>query len=175
MGDECAICLTEHIQEEEKCINSCGHSFCKACIDNWFNQGKKICPLCRQEIQYFENKDEKYRIVYKSPRSPRRTQAMNVHVIQVDRRVLNTFKLATITLTFVIMSQMFLSNSLHHYKNQLVDRLNGCMKNVTHLSSVIYDNHMIDTMGMDEVLVMSENDEMGYCSFPNYYLNKCFT
>ncbi len=173
--NECAICLTENINQEEKCINNCGHIFCKSCIDSWFDQGKNICPLCRQEIQYFENKDEKYRIIYKSPQSPRRTQSLNLHLMQVDRRILNSFKLATLTLSFVIISQLFLVNKLHHYKSELTDSLNSCINNITDLSTIINDNHMINTLDMENTLVLSENDEMRYCSFPIYYLNKCFT
>ena len=80
-----------------------------------------------------------------------------------------------LTLSFVIISQLFLVNKLHHYKSELTDSLNSCINNITDLSTIINDNHMINTLDMENTLVLSENDEMRYCSFPNYYLNKCFT
>ena len=52
--DECAICLNE-IPAIDKCINDCGHSFCKSCIDTWFDRGKNDCPICRHPIIYFNH------------------------------------------------------------------------------------------------------------------------
>jgi len=48
--DECAICLNE-IPEIDKCINDCGYSFCKSCIDTGLIGVKMIVPYV--DIQSF--------------------------------------------------------------------------------------------------------------------------
>lgn len=46
---DCAICL----EENETIKTSCGHFFCKDCIEEW-NKTKTTCPLCRQTF-YLDN------------------------------------------------------------------------------------------------------------------------
>ena len=53
MDNSCYICLIQYIPVEQKCITNCNHSFCKSCLDTWFDEGKNSCPICRQIIQYF--------------------------------------------------------------------------------------------------------------------------
>ena len=61
--EPCAVCL-EEIDYEEECKNSCGHSFCKACIDNWLDQenniidGTKSFPEFRQYMIENFGRDE---------------------------------------------------------------------------------------------------------------------
>ncbi|OAV86768.1 hypothetical protein PTTG_29738 [Puccinia triticina 1-1 BBBD Race 1] len=46
---ECAVCFDElsgKKPEEIKTLSKCGHSFCTACINNWFKL-KSTCPICR--------------------------------------------------------------------------------------------------------------------------------
>ncbi len=40
----CVICM-DTIENEKK-LDKCGHSFCSICIDNYFNNVKKQCPIC---------------------------------------------------------------------------------------------------------------------------------
>jgi hypothetical protein len=42
--DDCAICL-DSIANEKK-LDKCGHSFCRTCIDDYFQKVKKVCPVC---------------------------------------------------------------------------------------------------------------------------------
>ena len=53
----------QDIIENEKCINNCGHCFCKPCLDGWLNTGKYTCPMCIQPIQYFKHNSENYRLI----------------------------------------------------------------------------------------------------------------
>ncbi len=46
MTDECAICLEELTDKYEI---ECKHSFHTKCIVNWFRNGNKECPLCRDK------------------------------------------------------------------------------------------------------------------------------
>ena len=36
---DCSICLNEEIEDLDKCMNNCGHIFCKSCLDTWLNRG----------------------------------------------------------------------------------------------------------------------------------------
>ena len=61
--NECSICLKEEIPEGNKCITNCSHNYCKECLDQWFDQGKTSCPICRQQIQYFTHQSSDTRVI----------------------------------------------------------------------------------------------------------------
>ena len=61
--ENCTICLNT-INSDDICTLSCNHSFCKNCLDTWFNQGKNTCPMCRNNINYFSHNSENIRIIY---------------------------------------------------------------------------------------------------------------
>ena len=42
--DRCAICLDDCV--EIKQLDKCGHTFCTACIDYYFQTVKPQCPCC---------------------------------------------------------------------------------------------------------------------------------
>ena len=47
---ECPVCYAP----ETKCKLVCGHSFCYQCINHWYQEfGKRTCPMCREDIQFF--------------------------------------------------------------------------------------------------------------------------
>ncbi|CAH2033979.1 unnamed protein product [Thlaspi arvense] len=47
-GVECCVCLCGFKEEEEVSeLVSCKHFFHRACLDNWFGNNHKTCPLCR--------------------------------------------------------------------------------------------------------------------------------
>ena len=46
-GLKCSICLDIL---EEPVQAPCEHTFCKTCIQNWLDQGKRSCPVDRQEL-----------------------------------------------------------------------------------------------------------------------------
>ena len=49
---QCPICLSNirHVCE----LDLCGHVYCTACIDRWFEKHDS-CPLCRQSYIVFQN------------------------------------------------------------------------------------------------------------------------
>ena len=65
----CIICLGDDISSENMCFTDCSHMFCKDCLDEWLDQGKKTCPMCRETIRYFKNEDIQYRVVVQNERS----------------------------------------------------------------------------------------------------------
>eukprot|EP00122_Pirum_gemmata_P008959 Pgem_evm1s8276 len=42
----CSICLENELDNPH--VTSCGHLFCRCCIDNWLNRNHRNCPLCKQ-------------------------------------------------------------------------------------------------------------------------------
>jgi len=46
---DCAICLNEINVGAKIAILPCNHVFNLGCIENWFNQNKSTCPLCRTD------------------------------------------------------------------------------------------------------------------------------
>ena len=55
--EQCTICFNT-ITEENLCTTNCNHSYCKSCLDTWFNRGEKTCPICRTDIEYINHKSE---------------------------------------------------------------------------------------------------------------------
>ena len=58
----CSICL-EKLNEDCKIITNCNHLFCENCIEEWFNNQKYSCPICRSDIKYYYNKKNKTKIL----------------------------------------------------------------------------------------------------------------
>eukprot|EP00118_Oscarella_pearsei_P000386 m.4827 g.4827 ORF g.4827 m.4827 type:complete len:979 (+) comp11353_c0_seq1:174-3110(+) len=43
--EECSICLSAIVGNDDVKILSCGHKFCRGCIDQWFKE-RPVCPSC---------------------------------------------------------------------------------------------------------------------------------
>lgn len=48
--NECSICLDTQDDKNETVIGRCKHLFHKKCIDQWIDNGKETCPLCRSHL-----------------------------------------------------------------------------------------------------------------------------
>ncbi|KDO71313.1 hypothetical protein CISIN_1g048466mg [Citrus sinensis] len=46
-GESCCVCLSRLKQGDEMRVLPCLHRFHRACVDRWFNEWTKTCPLCR--------------------------------------------------------------------------------------------------------------------------------
>lgn len=58
--NECRICF-QNIRDEDKRILLCAHFFHEHCIQNWFEiKGQDICPICRQDMEDLERKQQKF-------------------------------------------------------------------------------------------------------------------
>ena len=60
---KCSICIENDIEDNTLCSTNCSHQFCKQCLDEWFDQGKITCPMCRSDIKYFDYQGDNTRIV----------------------------------------------------------------------------------------------------------------
>ena len=45
--DECPICMDD---VKNAVITTCGHVFCRGCVENWLINESAKCPLCRADI-----------------------------------------------------------------------------------------------------------------------------
>jgi hypothetical protein len=63
LDDVCSICL-DTINENNLCKTNCNHSYCKSCIDRWFDKQKVSCPMCRTKITYFMYDNRLNRVVF---------------------------------------------------------------------------------------------------------------
>ncbi|ESR38628.1 hypothetical protein CICLE_v10027145mg [Citrus x clementina] len=46
-GESCCVCLSRLKQGDDMRVLPCLHRFHRACVDRWFNEWTKTCPLCR--------------------------------------------------------------------------------------------------------------------------------
>ena len=85
LENQCYVCLENKVMDT-LCITDCNHSFCKDCLDKWFNVGKTSCPICRTDISYFKYLNENTRVIcvtkniYRPPR-------LNYEVLYINHRL----------------------------------------------------------------------------------------
>uniref|UniRef100_A0A6C0C7A3 RING-type E3 ubiquitin transferase n=1 Tax=viral metagenome TaxID=1070528 RepID=A0A6C0C7A3_9ZZZZ len=48
--NECCICLEKYKENDILIKLKCNHMFHKECLEPWFNNNKKSCPLCRFKL-----------------------------------------------------------------------------------------------------------------------------
>ena len=170
--NECSICLIQDIIENEKCINNCGHCFCKPCLDGWLNTGKYTCPMCIQPIQYFKHNSENYRLIKPTQINTNTTNIENVRIqfINVKRKYFLMLIVLTIISAFFI--QCYFIYTLYE-KNKQLKRLYN--KDTKRYINIIKQNNLIDLKNMINVKISFNNlfDRVN-CSIPIYYFNRCF-
>ena len=59
----CSICLQEKIEDQQLCNTNCEHKYCKDCLNDWFNQGKNTCPMCRTLLKSYINQDQETKLI----------------------------------------------------------------------------------------------------------------
>jgi len=177
--EPCAVCL-EEIDEAEECKNSCGHSFCKACIDNWLDQGKNQCPLCRQDIKYLETKYSNYRIIIKTT-TQNANQRINPiirspDVVPVNRRVFYTLRYSLyFSFIFSVVQGWFIHNLRKSYRDLLQQSIE-CHQNNTELNEIITENKYFHGGEIDNYLIMDKHSDMlRICYLPVEFMARCFT
>ena len=190
---ECAICLINEIVGEEKCTNDCGHSFCKSCIDSWFDSGKNNCPLCRQQINYFDYKEDRFRVVFKTPDLPASTHIEpnglggparpsrpvindNANLIQIDKRLLSGYRLSLFFVSVVVGLQGLLIYNLKQQRHLMTEEYDSCIRNNSALNHIITTNQYTD-QGDGDIVFMFDTSINNFvrCLIPEYYIRQCFS
>jgi len=202
---ECAICLVNEIVESERCVNNCGHSFCKACIDTWFDRGHNSCPLCRQLINYFKHNEDHYRVIVKHVITPRTVPPLNVpqedgpvneprqnglvneppqrqlgyrlqgRLVTVNRSTLSFFQYAGVGILCMLFLQSYMLVTAKEKYNSLSTNYDTCMSNNSDLTDYVLNDGQIDVPQGDVFVYNKHIDEYVKCYIPYYYIHKCFS
>jgi len=200
---ECAICLVNEIVESERCVNNCGHTFCKTCIDTWFDRGHNSCPLCRQLINYFKHNEDHYRVIVKRavPRLNVPLEEVHVNVPQhnglvneppqrplgyrqlgyrlqgrfvtVNRYTMRVFQYVGTGLLCMLFLQSYLLANAKDKYNSLSTNYDICMSNNSDLTDYVLNDGHID-VPQGDVFVYNKHEYVK-CHIPYYYINKCFS
>ncbi len=180
--EPCAVCL-EEINESEECKNSCGHSFCKACIDHWLDQGKSQCPLCRQDIKYLETNNTQFRIIIKTNEVTRARANQRINsiirspdVVPVNKRVFYTLRYSLyFSFIFSVVQGWFIHNLRKSYRDLLQQSIE-CQQNNTELNDIITENKYFHGGEIDNYLIMDKHSDMlRICYLPIEFMARCFT
>jgi hypothetical protein len=78
----CSICLEEF---NDPVTTNCRHQFCRTCLYEWFEKGKRDCPMCRGSVSDITEEDfQIFRLVFVPP-SPQQIQ------LEYNRRRIGIF------------------------------------------------------------------------------------
>lgn len=182
--DDCTVCL-EKINNMELCINNCGHTFCKPCIDGWLDKGKRSCPLCRQDIRYFENNGDKYRVIFKTINnsqrpSQNRRPILNPDYVPINRKLFNTIKLAFYGVAIFAFIQSITITRLKNEVGDCTENYHICSDNNTLLNDYIESEGLLnDIDAYDDyshsLIYDTKDDVLKPCIIPKFILDRCFT
>ena len=186
---KCSICLDNDIEDNVLCSTGCSHQFCKKCLDEWFDQGKFSCPMCRSEIKYFNYQGENNRIVKVTSN---RNQQSNLQLINILNLKIKSYKLLAY---FLLLYNLYTSYSLiddNYYIDFYKDNYIDCMRNLTgsndYISNLIHTNNELrnnnELRGIDiemydvsdeqfSLISMLQGNAVYQCLFPEYYVDKC--
>jgi len=165
----CSICLEENINQEFVSTTNCSHSFCNKCLEDWLNNGKYSCPLCRNEIKTFITNDKETRILPVLVRSDM-PMINNTPVSNIIQNLVNSnVRLKCgLYLTFSILATTgsYYIRNLYSY-SYLLDKYEDCNTNLT-----IYQDTCRDLVSV--ALYDTAYHSLKICTIPLYYYNKCF-
>lgn len=165
---KCSICLDPEIDDNLLCSTECSHQFCKSCLDKWFDRGKISCPMCREDIKYFNYQGNNNRIIKVSSNNIN-NDIINIYQIRLlfYRRILFLF----------IMMSLYLFYDRFNYLDQ-IDYYNiknqKCLANLTTIQEsneiLINENNKYKNLIPIHILM---NNNIYDCVFPKYYLDLC--
>jgi hypothetical protein len=66
IGEECSICYEKILNRKTAFLTDCGHAFHYKCIIDYdfiniFNKNGVYCPLCREDMGYYDDMKDKYK------------------------------------------------------------------------------------------------------------------
>ena len=173
----CSICLKENLTNEILCSTNCTHNFCKECLDQWLDTGKSTCPLCRQNIQYFQHKGNQFRIVYQLNRRNSRNNIENN--IQNNLLITRLYR-QNITLKFIfcsLISILFVGyiyySLLYDDYNQLSNSYKQKMSEIGLLRSELNLCYSFGDQEVSVLLIGPENQEK-QCLIQRSSYYRCF-
>ena len=163
----CCVCLNI-IDENEKCLLKCSHFLCSSCIDSWFDQKKTTCPMCREVIKYYKKGSENFRIIH----SRRNTQLEEGQSI-IDNVYLKRLLWFNRILVFTNSLMIYLLLFYYIPDNQTFDEsLKDCIRNNTFVKNML--DNCDGTRIIDINVYNPIKHTLSSCSFPIYFIDKCF-
>ena len=157
MDNSCSICLIQYIPIEQKCITNCNHSFCKSCLDTWFDEGKNSCPICRQVIQYFNYNNQLVRVIFNNTINLNNTINDNtMYMITMNRYTILQGIIVSFGIAILAITTLYI-NSINRI-NKLTDLNHECNEKINNLYFIDFYN----------------NDVLRTCLMPLYYITNCF-
>ncbi len=180
--EKCSVCLLSI--DSDSYTTNCNHTFCKVCIEEWFNNNHNDCPMCRTRINEcihnYEN--TKIKIYFLNNNENNQNQDNR---IELENRILrNIVKRYNCSLCFIL--GLFLWDKLTNYNcirnyNLLKSEydilfenykaLNNSYNNLYNKDFCSYDiNDMNDYV---DISLYSYHKIIGVCSIPVEYLYSC--
>lgn len=158
---DCSICLNEEIEQLDKCINNCGHIFCKSCLDTWLNRGNSECPLCRQKIEYFEYRSEKYRLINISTQTDRSINPVTIY--RTNPKIIILLRIIGLITSVGFFIQAYFVYNLHSENNELKNEY----ENKLNIYKYLFNN---------VINVKINNNFNNYinCLVPKHFVDICF-
>ena len=166
INGQCCVCFNT-IEGSEKCFLKCSHFLCQTCIDSWFDQNKTTCPMCRDEIKYYNKDLENFRIIH----SRRNRQ------LEEDQSIINSIYLRRLVWSnrILLFKSGVMIYLLFDYilDNVALNRsLRSCITNNTLVQSMVDNCEGTNIMNIN---VYNPIDHaLRSCSFPVYFIDKCF-
>ena len=127
----CTICFGENFTDDDTYKTECNHIFCKNCLDTWFSRGNKCCPLCRSDINGYQDSVNHYKLVIYERQNNNQTR--NESVLLAQRLIADNLKLKFyMWFSFAIYVLYFYQYySLLNNYDRLVNTYQKCYNNNT--------------------------------------------
>ena len=183
--NSCTICMKEEIKNEDIYITDCDHSFCKDCLDDWFQRGNQTCPLCRSYIDTYKYKDETYKLIIHTVERNTNINQINFndlinHNIIVRNIVRKNIKLRFYGFSITFLFLYLLNNYFYALRNLnlLGNELNICNLNNTNLQDSLNQCKIMipnaDFPGPGYYVSMFNGEISRRCFYPLNFYNICF-
>ena len=157
---ECSICLNEEIEQLDKCKNNCGHIFCKSCLDIWLNRGNDDCPLCRQKIEYYEYRNDKYRLINIQRQLATSTNPRTI--FRTNPKIIILMRMMGLIVSVGFLIQAYFVYRLYRENNDLKSKYENKLN--------IYNTFFSDVINVK----ILDKDNYINCIVPRHYIDICF-
>lgn len=183
---KCSICLDHDIEDDSLCSTDCSHQFCKKCLDEWFDQNKTTCPMCRTDIKYFNYQGRDNRIIKLTSNGNNQRDLRLIDILQVRLKTHRMFSY------FLILFNVYTTYTLSYYENErdlYKNDYEKCNYNLTHTleENIDLSNYIETLSGINDELInqdpesmvpyslvnIIQNNQVISCLFPEYYVDKC--
>tara|TARA_Y100000741_G_scaffold321548_1_gene270765 strand:+ start:53 stop:667 length:615 start_codon:yes stop_codon:yes gene_type:complete len=175
----CSICLQEKIEDQQLCNTNCDHKYCKDCLNDWFNQGKNTCPMCRTVLKSYMNQNQMTKLITIESRRPATIDNVIINgrtgreIISdlINQNVKMRYILYMFGFTGIFLLTFYLG--LKDNYEELLYNYHHCMDNYTDLIEQTQD---VNNMLSDHKIVGIVYDSNHYklCNIPQLYYDTCF-